>query len=119
MVEPRPNSSAIAARARARPVQNNSACHLAAMSSSSREPETGSMTLANALAAGVRLVVWCKACGHQTVPAARRCSSLFDRSLVRRVEARPLQVIAAGDSVGNRRRKPMENCETVLSRHPS
>ena len=26
------------------------------------------MTLGNALAAKVRLIVWCKACGHQTEP---------------------------------------------------
>ena len=30
--------------------------------------ETGPMTLGQALAAKVRLIVWCKACGHRAEP---------------------------------------------------
>jgi hypothetical protein len=38
------------------------------MRRSRNESESGPMTLGGALAAKVRLIVWCKACGHRAEP---------------------------------------------------
>jgi hypothetical protein len=38
------------------------------MSRSSRESESGPLTLGQALAAQVRLIVWCKSCNRRTEP---------------------------------------------------
>jgi hypothetical protein len=38
------------------------------MARSWRDHESASMTLGQALAAKVRLIVWCKSCGHQAEP---------------------------------------------------
>jgi hypothetical protein len=38
------------------------------MPRSKRESETGPITLGQALAARVRLMVWCKSCGHRAEP---------------------------------------------------
>jgi hypothetical protein len=38
------------------------------MPRSTQESESGPLTLGQALAAHVRLIVWCKGCGHQSEP---------------------------------------------------
>lgn len=63
------------------------------------------MTLGNAAAARVRLIVWCKACGHQVEPDANemgavQCrdhrSRLFDRLVCSRCGSRKVDMVVTG-----------------------
>ena len=46
------------------------------MPRSQRDRESEPMTLGQALAAKVRLIVWCKSCGHQAEPDDQRSIEL-------------------------------------------